>query len=108
MILVCFDVDGTLDCSAGPVPEALLTALMGVSAGVVVVSPSGAYRGGHTRIADKPSRRENLLAARELYKSTRGTDPFVRLYVSDNKDYAEAEAAGFCYIEAAEFAKGIR
>src|SRR5947208_53733 len=31
----------------------------------------------------------------------------VRLYVSDNKDYQVAAAAGFCYIEAAEFAKGI-
>ncbi len=103
MILLAFDVDGTLDCSAGPVPVALLGAIHhGGDAAVVIVSPSPAYSGGLPRHSHLQERRQNLAAAATMFPAAR-----VRIYVSDNKDYAEAEAAGFCYVEAAEFAKGI-
>jgi hypothetical protein len=106
VILLCFDVDGTLDCSGGPVPVRLLESLHAAGVALFIVSPSGAYQGNLPRQSDLPTREANLLAAHD-----RAADAFrqaaVRLYVSDNKDYAQASAAGFCYIEASDFAKGI-
>jgi len=110
MTLFCFDVDGTLDCSNGPITVAMLDLLAQSTSPytVVIVSPSGAYTGGLPRIANNATRKENLIAAREAFTAQHGHSPLVCLYVSDNKDYTEAEAAGFAYIEASEFAKIAR
>jgi len=107
MTLLCFDVDGTLDCSNGPVSVTRLNEWHDDPEGpnVVIVSPSGAYVGHLPRCSDKPTRRECLNAAARMVGVQ---DQDLLLYVSDNKDYEEAHAAGFCYIEAAEFAKGMQ
>ena len=104
MIILAFDVDGTLDCSNGPVPVSWLNQVHEARvASVVIVSPSGAYVGPLPRVSGNPQRKDNLVGARLLY----GSSPMYCLYVSDNKDHTEAEAAGFLYVEAIDFARGI-
>ncbi len=114
MILLAFDVDFTLDTSAGPVVWAKVkTHENPVSLVLGIVSPSGARPKDDTPayLPDNGgSRRANLRAfaeAHQAYAAAAAGYPVILVYVSDNKDYAEAEAAGFCYVEAAEFAKGI-
>ena len=69
-------------------------------AALVIVSPSAplvpAAMGIPVRIAG-PQRRDNLLAAARDYPAD------LKLYVSDNGDLAEAEAAGFIYVDRASF-----
>jgi hypothetical protein len=105
MILIAFDVDGTLSTSAGPVPIETLVALYHPGyIEIAVVSPSTAWPKDLLKQFDRSygDRLMGLQLIAQEYKSS-----MIRLYVSDNKDMAIAEAAGYCYIEAAEFAKGI-
>ncbi len=105
MILVCFDVDGTLDSSGGPVSFAWVKAcVQRLDFLAMVVSPSVAWPQGELPASlTGGSRADNLRAAAVACEPT----ATLRLYVSDNKDQAEAQAAGFVYIEAADFARGV-
>lgn len=96
-VLLAFDVDGTLDSSAGPVPVARLHELAGVpGCAVVIVSPSAARPGGFTEfIAD--DRAANLAAAAARYPAD------LSLYVSDNEDRDAARQAGFTYVDRGDF-----
>jgi hypothetical protein len=96
-VLLCWDVDGTLDCSAGPVPVTRLLDLDELAGcAVVIVSPSAARPSGFAeRISD--DRAANLRAAAEGFPAD------LRLYISDNQDREAAEAAGFTYVDAADF-----
>jgi ribonucleotide monophosphatase NagD (HAD superfamily) len=96
-VLLCFDVDGTLWSSAGPVTEAMVRAYQQKGAQVVIVSPSAARPPGFEERIAGPNRRDNLLAAARDFPAD------LRLYVSDNGDLAEAEAAGFTYVDRASF-----
>ena len=104
MILLAFDCDGVFDCGTpkGPLSREVIERIVAIpSVAVCVVSDSLNYSwSGVPRIASNV-RRANLSAFRDQFPAA-----MIRLYVSDNKDYAEADAAGFTYIEASEFAKG--
>jgi hypothetical protein len=67
---------------------------------LVIVSPSAplvpAALGIPIRITG-PQRRDNLLAAARDYPAD------LKLYISDNGDLVEADAAGFIYIDRAAF-----
>jgi hypothetical protein len=97
-VLFCFDTDGTLETSAGPVTVATLEHLKQLGGAVVIVSPSLARPPGWLVCVPGPNRRDNLLAAREMFP-----DRPLRLYVSDNNDQGEAELAGFSYIDRLAF-----
>jgi len=107
MILLAFDVDGTLDTSAGPVPWAkvrqMAQAMPQVALGIV--SPSGARPKDDTLayIAGSGLRRDNLLA---FYRAYPGA--WLRIYVSDNGDTAEADAAGFALLTPQQFVVALR
>jgi hypothetical protein len=96
-VLLAFDVDGTLDSSAGPVPVARLHELATVpGCAVVIVSPSPARPSGFTEfIAD--DRLANLNAAAARYPAP------LRVYVSDNLDREIARQAGFTYVDRNDF-----
>jgi len=99
MLLLAFDVDGTLWTSNGKVTEEMLVKLELAGSKVVIVSPSTARPKGWDEFIDGPARRDNLLKARERW-------PFsVRIYVSDNGDVEEAKAAGFLYVDREDFAE---
>lgn len=91
-LLVCFDVDGTLETSAGPVTVQRLKDLEAGGVAVVIVSPSSLRPKGFKEKIEG-TRRDNLLAAKSLYPA------HVNLYVSDNGDMGEADAAGFTYVD---------
>src|SRR5260370_22528921 len=101
-VLICFDVDGTLESSNGPVTVAKMRRLQELGATVVSVSPSGASP-NRTMGTDFPehvngaARSLNLLAAASEFPSD------LLLYVSDNGDMTEAEAAGFTYVDRFQF-----
>jgi hypothetical protein len=97
-VLFTFDVDGTLWTSNGPVSKETVDRLKALGGAVVIVSPSGARPDGYLAAIPGPNRRDNLLAARELYP-----DRPLRVYVSDNNDQGEAELAGFSYIDRLSF-----
>lgn len=103
-VLVAFDVDGTLETSQGPVKLATLDRLIEAGARVVIVSPSGAAppANRYQRILPNGggSRSGNLLEAKRLYPAD------LCLYVSDNGDVGEAQAAGFIYIDRMAFWQG--
>ncbi len=108
MILLAFDVDGTLDSSAGPVRWTKVKAIefaMRPLLAVGIVSPSGARPNDGTK-AYLPNggsvRHDNLLAFAADHP-----EAMARIYVSNNADFAEAEAAGFAYLSDQEFARGI-
>jgi hypothetical protein len=96
-ILLAWDVDGTLDCSAGPVPVTRLLELDELAGcAVVIVSPSAARPTGFAeRISD--DRAANLRAAAEGFPAD------LKVYVSDNGDREVAQQAGFTYVDAADF-----
>lgn len=96
-VTVCFDVDGTLETSAGPVTVARLDELRQAGASVVVVSPSALRPHGFDERIDGPSRADNLRAAATDWPAD------LLIYVSDNSDQAEAAAAGFCYVDRNDF-----
>ena len=103
LMLVCFDVDGTLWTSNGPVTEAMLNQIELSPGGVVViVSPSGARPLGWKESIEGPARRDSLKSASERWPRA------VRLYVSDNNDQEEAEAAGYLYVDREIFAQMMR
>jgi hypothetical protein len=97
-VLFTFDVDGTLWTSAGPVSKETVDRLKALGGAVVIVSPSSARPEGYLAAVPGPNRRDNLLAAREMFP-----DRPLRLYVSDNNDQGEAELAGFSYIDRLSF-----
>jgi hypothetical protein len=104
VIVLAFDVDGTLDCSSGPVPTALLDQLTDAGYGVAVVSPSAAYK-EEAHAAPRivvGARVDNLRAAKARFPDAR-----ICLYVSDNGDQEQAEMAGCTYVDRLEFAKGL-
>jgi hypothetical protein len=96
-LLICCDVDGTLDSSAGPVPVERLRELDHLpGCRVVIVSPSAARPSGFTeQVGD--DRQANLAAAADLWRAP------LRLYLSDNGDREIAQAAGFTYIDPSDF-----
>jgi hypothetical protein len=108
LVLICLDVDGTLNTSQmGPVSMAFVWTLHANASphlAVAVVSPSTAWpwEQGIPWFKDGANRRDNLLAAAATFPSA------IRLYVSNNLDQAEAVAAGFAYIEAADFARACQ
>lgn len=97
MVLLAFDVDGTLETSADPVPVSALRDLKDAGCVIVIVSPSNARPEGFTECIGGPTRRDNLEAIAEYYPCP------LKLYVSDNQDRADAKAAGFTYVDAKDF-----
>jgi hypothetical protein len=97
-VLFTFDTDGTLETSAGPITVATLQHLKQLGGAVVIVSPSLARPEGWLVCVPGPNRRDNLLAAREMFP-----DRPLKIYCSDNGDVGEAEAAGFCYVDRLAF-----
>jgi len=104
--LVAFDVDGTLYSGHGPISSDQVLRLRSDPAMIVaIVSPSPARPNDGTEIClhgDGSDRVANLRALLEKH-----TDAQLRIYVSDNKDIGKAVQAGFCYIEAVNFAAGV-
>jgi hypothetical protein len=96
-VTIAFDVDGTLETSAGPVTIQRLGQLRAAGANVVIVSPSEARPRQFNESLGGATRSANLLAAKREWPAE------LYLYVSDNNDRADAEAAGFTYIEHTEF-----
>ena len=116
-VLVCFDVDGTLDVTGGPVPLARLYELQSEGVKVAIVSPSGAW------LEDFPlfltsDRDRNLSNARQWAHGALphpnnghpsepvnpGTSGLWCIYVSDNMgDRERAEMMGFTYIRPEDF-----
>jgi len=101
-VLIALDVDGTLDSAYGPVPFAAVQGLAQSGLPVAVVSPSSGWPGGLPTYIAGPTRADNLKAARTL-----APQATVRLYISDNRDNAEAQLAGFALIEPQDFAAMI-
>jgi hypothetical protein len=96
-VLLAFDVDGTLDSSAGPIRVEFLHALAELPATrVVIVSPSAARPPGFPEEIGA-DRAANLRAAAAAWPSD------LRLYVSDNGDRDAAAAAGFSYVDRLDF-----
>ena len=95
-VLLAFDVDGTLDSSAGPVPVAQLHALEGPDCRVVIVSPSAARPPGFPEYLGD-DRAGNLQAAADAWPAD------LYLYVSDNEDRDLARLAGYCYVDRHDF-----
>lgn len=96
-VLLAFDVDGTLDSSAGPVPVARLRQLATLPGCVVVLVSPSAARPPHFVEYISDDREANLRAAAERYPSALG------LYVSDNGDREVARSAGFTYVDPSDF-----
>ena len=111
-VLVCLDTDGVLESGnpKGPIEIRRLEKLESGGAIIILVSPSPNYPKGRnnlplfTQIATN-TRRENLEDAAKWVQGY-GMDPILRLYVSDNGDWREAEDAGFIYIDSKMFAGG--
>lgn len=101
----CFDVDGTLESSNGPVSVDALLKLEEKGHLVVIVSESPHYPRGlgdeplFERIVERGSRAQNLLAVKEKYP---GRNYY---YISDNQDQAQALEAGVIFMEPATFVK---
>jgi hypothetical protein len=91
-MVVAFDIDGTLETSSGPVSTALLRSIQRGGSYVYLVSPSSARPQGFPILANGTQRRDNLLAVKAMHPDEENF-----IYVSDNGDQAEAEAAGFEY-----------
>lgn len=106
IILICLDVDGTLDSSNGPVRwEALKHLAAGTGAVLRIVSPSNLIppnTDGFRCLHPSGQRHDNLRLARDELPQAA-----LRLYVSDNNDRAAAELAGFAYVDAKEFSWGL-
>jgi hypothetical protein len=98
-VLLCFDVDGTLDSSAGPVPFARLRELVRLGAEVAIVSPSLNWPVGMLpALVAGPGRLDNLVAAALKYPAE------LNLYISDNPgDEEVAKQAGFAFVRPEHF-----
>ncbi len=97
MTVYAFDVDGTIETSNGPITEARLHELREDGDFVYLVSPSASRPKGLPILASG-SRQDNLRAVRAMHPDE---DRFV--YVSDNGDVSDAQAAGFEYVWDWEF-----
>jgi hypothetical protein len=109
--LIAFDVDGTLDTSKGPVPWAHVLRLA-ASPGIVcgIVSPSKAWPANKEHaVRAYLVKDQNLISRRDslLLFFSRFPDVRLKLYVSDNRDHADARAAGFAYVDAWQFSWGL-
>jgi hypothetical protein len=120
--LIAFDIDDTIGSKEesseyvnGPIPVPVLLELA-KSCVIVMVSPSPYYpkdaegKSIFPRCCEYGSdtmRHVNLEAARQYYVNNLGMRPQLKLYVSNNGDYKEAEKAGFIYIDAVMFDNGF-
>ena len=105
-VLLGFDFDGVFDCGSpiGPLSREIFNRFaVLLNIGVCIVSDSANCKWDDVPRVATPNRRGNLMEFRRRFP-----EALIRIYVSDNKDYAEADAAGFTYVEANEFAKGIK
>ncbi len=98
-VVIAADVDGTLDCSGGPVPVASLRNLdlLEQDCTVVIVSPSGNRPQG---FAEEISgdRLANLLAVRTRFPAN------IYIYISDNSgDNLLSARGGFVYCHPNDF-----
>jgi hypothetical protein len=96
MTVYAFDIDGTLETSAGPIPIAVLEGLR-CDHYVYLVSPSSARPHGFPIVASD-SRVENLRKVKRMHP-----DETEFIYVSDNGDHSEARLAEFKYVWHSEF-----
>ena len=120
--LICFDMDGTIECIedkseyiSGPVKISTLCTLANYCE-VFIVSPSP-YFPKHDDgtpmfhiSADYGSdtmRHVNLLRALGVFIEAHKKSPSIKLYVSNNGDWKEAQKAGFIYVDAQMFANGF-
>ena len=99
MTVFAFDVDGTLETSAGPISIAVLQGLK-CDHYVYLVSPSAARPKGFPIVVSSSSRVESLRQVRKMHPDE-PDEGF--LYISDNGDQREAQLAGFTYIWHNEF-----
>lgn len=120
--LICFDVDGTIESIeanseyvSGPVELKTLVKLQNHNV-ICVVSPSPYFPKGPMGLPLFPVfaewgsdtyRHQNLLDALKWYNDIFQDDPPLKLYVSNNGDYIEAEKAGFIYVDADTFARSF-
>jgi len=119
---ICFDTDGTLktpemenegEYVKGVIDQSILEYLWNNKIAISIVSESPFYpktEKGEPRfhVHCGKSRAENLIDATNCYIEYIGKEPNLKLYVSDNGDYKEAEKAGFIYIDAKMFANGFK
>lgn len=100
MAVYAFDVDGTIETSAGPVTILQLARLLEQGHFVYIVSPSPLRPHGFPVVLPHGggSRQENLRAVQQMHP-----DEDLFIYVSDNGDIGEAHAAGFVYVRHDEF-----
>lgn len=96
-VFYCFDVDGTLSTSSGPVPVEKLYQLKKRGNPVIIVSPSSARP---MDLGPVPTV-DRFIMMREIRTAFPDADAY--LYVSNNQDMAQAKEAGFTYVEAANF-----
>jgi hypothetical protein len=99
MTVFCFDVDGTLETSDGPIPIAVLAGLK-CDHYVYLVSPSSARPHGFPIVVSQTSRVESLRQVKKMHPDTPDEE---FLYISDNGDQREAQLAGFRYVWHNEF-----
>lgn len=97
VIVIAYDVDGTLWTSNGPITEERFLQLNENNLSFIV-SPSPAGEGIPVLHVSGPDRLTNLLRVKTI-----SGPADLYLYISDNKDYQIAKDAGFTYIEAAQF-----
>ncbi|MGH7252652.1 MAG: hypothetical protein ACREIE_02515 [Nitrospiraceae bacterium] len=97
MTVYAFDIDGTIETSNGPVTVARIQELRQDGDFVYLVSPSAARPKGLPILASG-SRQDNLRAVKAMHPDE---ERFV--YISDNGDIGDAQAAGFEYIWHSEF-----
>lgn len=105
-MLICFDVDGTLETSNGPVKTSRLVSLKDWGHRVIIVSPSPHFpRYADTddpvfpNVSGNDTRLENLLEAKQMF----GSEEFY-LYISDNPgDDEVAKQAGFSFMHPKDF-----
>jgi hypothetical protein len=96
-VLLAFDVDGTLDSSAGPILVTRLHELAELpEVKIVIVSPSAARPPGFWEIISD-DRTANLRDAAAEFPAD------LRLYISDNEDREFARQAGFTYVDRNDF-----
>jgi hypothetical protein len=88
-----FDIDGTLETSAGPVSIERLDALRRDGHYVYLVSPSEARPKGFPIVASGAHRSDNLRQVKAMHP-----DETEFIYVSDNGDQVAATEAGFTYV----------
>ena len=99
-MIICFDVDETLDCSRGPVPVARLNELVAQGYTVIIVSPSHNRPKGFIEILSQMHRRKTSLD--EVKRQYPQESIF--FYVSDNDGDDEiCREAGFTYVHPDDF-----